>query len=90
MQENLISKAIELTGLIPLANMCGVTPQALYKWEAKGRVPRTDWTGETDYARCIETATKGQITRDQLLNLKRNDESGVSKPQPNSLEGGHA
>lgn len=83
MQENLISKAIELTGLRPLAKMCGVTPQALYKWEAKGRVPRTDWTGETDYARCIETATKGQITRDQLLNLNRNDQSAAGKPHQN-------
>ena len=82
MQENLISKAIELTGLRALAKICGVTPQALYKWEAKGRVPRTDWTGETDYASRIEEATKGQITRDQLLNLKRNDQSAAGKPQP--------
>lgn len=90
MKENLISKAIEIVGICKLATACGVRYQSIYKWEAKGRVPRTDWTGETDYASRIEEATKGVITRDQLLNLKRNDETGLGKPQPNSLEGGHA
>lgn len=90
MTENLISKAIEIVGICKLANACGVRYQSIYKWEAKGRVPRTDWTGETDYASRIEEATKGAVTRDQLLNLKRNDQSAAGKPQPNSLEGGHA
>lgn len=80
MKENLISKAIEIVGLCKLAQVCGVKHQSIYRWVKKGALPRTDWTGETDYARCIETATKGQITRDQLLNLKRNDESGTGKP----------
>lgn len=80
MTENLISKAIEIVGICKLANACGVRYQSIYKWEAKGRVPRTDWTGETDYASRIEKATNGQITRDQLLNFKRNDETVTSKP----------
>lgn len=86
MTENLISKAISLTSLTKLAKACGVTYQSVKRWEMKGRVPRTDWTGETDYARCIETATKGQITRDQLLNLKRNDESEAGKPRAGTGE----
>lgn len=80
MQENLISKSIAIVGLRALARFCGVTPQAIYKWETKGSLPRTDWTGETDYASRIEEATKGAITRDQLLNFKRNDQAGDSKP----------
>ena len=90
MTENLISKAIAIVGIRKLGKACGISYQSIYRWERNGRLPRTDWTGETDYARCIETATKGQITRDQLLNLKRNDQSSAGKPQPNSLEGGHA
>lgn len=82
MKENLISKAIDLTSLTQLARACGVTYQSVKRWEAKGYLPRTDWTGETDYARRIEEATKGAVTRDQLLNLKRNDESASGKPQP--------
>ena len=86
MQENLISKAIDLTGLTNLAKACGVTYQSVKRWEAKGRVPRTDWTGETDYASRIEEATKGVITRDQLLNLKRNDQSEAGKPRAGTGE----
>ena len=78
--ENLISKAIKIVGLSKLATVCGIRYQSLQKWEAKGRLPRTDWTGETDYASRIEEATKGAVTRDQLLNLKRNDESTSGKP----------
>lgn len=86
MQENLISKAIDLTGLTNLAKACGVTYQSVKRWEAKGRVPRTDWTGETDYASRIEEATKGVITRDQLLNLKRNDQYAAGKPHTGTGE----
>lgn len=84
MKENLISKAIEIVGICKLATACGVRYQSIYKWEAKGRVPRTDWTGETDYASRIEEATKGVITRDQLLNLKRSDQSTSEKPHSDS------
>lgn len=90
MKENLISKAIEIVGLCKLAQVCGVKHQSIYRWEAKGCLPRTDWTGETDYASRIEEATKGAVTRDQLLNLKRNDQSSSGKPQTDALEGGHA
>lgn len=81
MSETFLSKAIEIVGICKLAKACGVRHQAIYKWLSNGRLPRTDWTGETDYASRIEEATKGAVTRDQLLNLKRNDESGVGKPQ---------
>lgn len=80
MKENLISKAIEIVGLCKLAQACGVRHQSIYRWVEKGALPRTDWTGETDYASRIEEATKGAVTRDQLLNLKRNDESCAGKP----------
>ncbi len=86
MKENLISKAIELVGLCHLAQVCGVKHQSVYNWVKKGALPRTDWTGETDYASRIEEATKGVITRDQLLNLKRNDESEAGKPRAGTGE----
>lgn len=77
MTENLISKAIQIVGIYKLGKACGISYQAIYRWETKGRLPRTEWTGETDYASRIEEATKGVITRDQLLNLKRNDQSAA-------------
>lgn len=59
--------AIGLVGLTNLARHLGVTHQAVRKWEAAGRMPRTEWTGETGYARVIERVTDGVVTREQLL-----------------------
>ncbi|MBM2884071.1 helix-turn-helix domain-containing protein [Chromobacterium phragmitis] len=64
---NLITQAIELVGLQPLAQSCGVTYQAVRKWEKRNRLPRTDWTGETNYAAAIEAVTEGAITKKALL-----------------------
>jgi len=67
MDANLISKAVEIVGLAELARKLGVTYQAIRKWEKKGRLPRTEWTGETAYAAAIEQATQGKVTKEQLL-----------------------
>jgi len=64
--DNLITQAIEQVGLGKLAAACGVTYQALRKWEKAGRLPRTDWTGETDYAALIDRETGGQVSRQSL------------------------
>lgn len=63
-----ITKAIEIAGLTGISEACKVTYQAVRKWEKLGRLPRTEWTGETDYCSAIEKATKGEVTREQLLN----------------------
>ena len=67
MEQNLISQAIEIVGLAKLARALGVTYQAIRKWETKGRLPRTEWTGETDYAALIEAATEGKVSKEALL-----------------------
>lgn len=67
MEQNLISQAVEIVGLAKLARVLGVTYQAIRKWEAKGRLPRTEWTGETDYASQIEQATEGKVSKACLL-----------------------
>lgn len=72
MEENLISQAIEIVGLAKLAALLGVSYQAVRKWEAAGRLPRTEWTGETNYSAAIEDATDGKVSRTQLLDLKKN------------------
>lgn len=89
MKENLISQAIDLVGLCKLARLCGVRHQSVYGWVKAGRLPRSDWTGETDYASCIEIATGGRITRAQLLDLKPTAASAVAKPLKN-MDNSHA
>ena len=68
--QNLITKAIDIVGLQELADVCERSYQAVKKWEKAGRLPRTEWTGETSYSVKIEKATNGEITREALLNLK--------------------
>lgn len=87
MNENLISKAIDLVGLCKLAKACGVKHQSVYRWLKKGSLPRTDWTGETNYAARIEEATHGQITRAQLLDLNRSAHDPVQQPPRSMREG---
>lgn len=64
---NPLQQAIDRVGLTALAQACGVTYQAVRKWSAKGRMPRTEWTGETNYAAAIATLCQGEPTRDALL-----------------------
>jgi len=49
MDSNLITEAVNVVGLKKLATELGVTYQAIRKWEKAGRLPRTEWTGETNY-----------------------------------------
>lgn len=44
-----------------------VTYQAVMKWVRQGRLPRTEWTGETDYATALSAAVGGRVPRDELL-----------------------
>lgn len=44
-----------------------VTYQAVLKWARQGRLPRTEWTGETRYAKAISAAIGGQIKVRELL-----------------------
>lgn len=64
-----LSKAIGIVGLAELARGLGVTYQAIRKWEAAGRLPRTEWTGETGYSEKIVAMTDGQVSKDDLLRL---------------------
>jgi hypothetical protein len=45
----------------------GLSGKAVIKWKNNGRPPRTEYTGETDYASLIEAATQNEVKRDDLL-----------------------
>lgn len=52
-----------------LADMEGrpLTYQAILKWRTTGMLPRTEWTGESHYARAFEEITGGKVHADELL-----------------------
>ncbi|MBY0240762.1 MAG: helix-turn-helix domain-containing protein [Burkholderiaceae bacterium] len=59
--------AFELLGPNKIARICGVKGPSACKWRSKGMLPRTEWTGETNYASLIAEATGGAVTKEQLL-----------------------
>jgi hypothetical protein len=67
MNANPLSKAVQLVGLLSLAEALGLTYQAIRRWEKAGRLPRSEHTGETSYAQDIEIATGGQVKAADLL-----------------------
>jgi hypothetical protein len=71
MSENLLTQAIELVGLARLASELEVTYQAIRKWEKAGRLPRTEWTGETNYGAVIEKLTEGKVRKSALLGSRK-------------------
>jgi len=63
-----LEKAIALAGSqTALASILGLTPQAIQKWFSNGCLPRTEWTGETNYVQIIVDHFPSQITREELL-----------------------
>lgn len=65
-----IKVASDLLGGAPgLASVTGRSLQAAYKWLRKGRLPRTEYTGETKYAEAISAALGGRITKAELLQM---------------------
>lgn len=57
-----LKKAIDAAGgVAAVAKACEKSPRAVYKWLSAGRLPRTDYTGETSYAQriCALAAANG-------------------------------
>jgi len=61
-----LRQAVDLVGLGPMAKALGLTYPAIRKWERAGRMPRTEWTGETSYCEQIEVMTGGKVTAESL------------------------
>ena len=63
-----LEKAIRsLGGYSATARVCGIAGQVVINWVKRGRLPRTELSGETNYASKIERALEGKITEEELL-----------------------
>jgi hypothetical protein len=82
LQINPIAKAFELLGgpsgvSRRLAEQgIRLTPWACNKWLRAGRLPRTDYTGETAYAQAIERALAGAVSAAAMLEHGRQSLAG--------------
>ncbi|MEX2901340.1 hypothetical protein AB3967_08420 [Pseudomonas rhodesiae] len=58
-----LKKSIDDAGGVPVVALaCGKSPRAIYKWLTADCLPRTEYTGETDYSKKIAdlAAAKGK------------------------------
>lgn len=65
-----VTSAIERIGLSPIAQRFGFRPSAVQKWRDRGRLPKTDLAGLTNYAEVIaelSESTEEPVTKEQLL-----------------------
>lgn len=58
---------IKKYGLAAVARAAGVSHQAVRKWQVTGRLPRTEWTGETSYCTKLVALSEDTISREALL-----------------------
>mgnify|MGYP001470831971 CR=1 FL=1 len=77
-----LEQAIELLGAQRVADACGLSYQAVWRWIQRGRLPRTEYTGETDYAgkiaaACREKDPASQVTRESLLGGRISQEAAA-------------
>lgn len=69
-ERNYISEVIGIAGLKETALACGIAYQQVRRWESKGHLPRTEFSGETEYAKSMSALVDNKVTRDQLLSMK--------------------
>lgn len=46
---------------------CGVTPAVIGRWIRQQHLPRTEYTGETNYAEALSKATGGRYSKKWIL-----------------------
>lgn len=61
-----LREVVEILGLQPTATICEVSYVAVSKWLKQG-LPRSEWTGETDYCKRLQKATRGEVRRADML-----------------------
>lgn len=58
---------IAVGGVSRAAEICGVSPRAIYKWLSADLLPRTEYTGETRYAESLAKKAGPQFDPKNIL-----------------------
>ena len=71
MNQKTLEDVIKTVRVSVVADVCGVSQRAIYKWMDNGKLPRTEYTGETNYAEKIALASNGLFSVDEILAIGR-------------------
>jgi len=77
---NPVQIAVEAVGgQTAAAKICNLSVPAINRWYAKGRLPRTEYTGKTNYAHLLAAAGNGEFSAEWLLNAANPDKQGTTQ-----------
>jgi len=63
-----LKESISIVGGVAKAStICGISQRAIYKWLSSDSLPRTEYSGETQYARSLAEASGGRFSAEWLL-----------------------
>lgn len=68
---NVVSSAIDHSGLTKVGNRFDIWPSVVQKWRDRGFLPESDLSGRTQYAAGIAELSDGKFTAEQLLEATR-------------------
>lgn len=66
-----LRKPITDIGVARVAKACGVSERAVYKWINNGFLPKTEFFGKTNYAKTIQSLSKGKVKAEYLLSVSQ-------------------
>ena len=67
---------IDSLGAANVADLCGISVRAVYKWRASNSLPRTEYTGETRYSEILSQALENGISAEEIRNFSNPIKSG--------------
>ena len=69
---------IDSLGAAKVADLCGISVRAVYKWRASNSLPRTEYTGETRYSEILSQALENVISAEEIRNFSNPIKSGYA------------
>lgn len=71
MNTTTLSDVLKSVRVSVVAEACGLTPKAIYKWIERGTLPRTEFTGETNYAERISRSSGGKYSAAEIRKISK-------------------
>ena len=67
---------IDSLGAAKVADLCGISVRAVYKWRTSNSLPRTEYTGETRYSEILSQDLENVISAEEIRNFSNPIKSG--------------
>lgn len=61
-----LKSIIDSLGVAKVANLCGISVRAVYKWRTSNSLPRTEYTGETRYSEILSQALENTVSPEEI------------------------